>query len=237
MNLTIERLSTTLPRNLPYVLTKTVAALATSVSTSITSRLKNTFIHCTRALGLLMLFLAASSPSLAGDMEEVVVYGQSVPTGFYNWTSGMMSMPELRSLYQATGPGLYGGPSPFEQMKMQWQQRCGHMMANLFDEVEGCVTQTELHLDLMYDICDARASGRSVDYTVSITLPLIRGISAGGAITWTAPSHNYAHCANKAEGHQRTLEGKCVNSFHQARLKERICQGHSGWTSAAGFGK
>lgn len=222
----MDWLTTISRRNSRHALEKPTEP-ATGFVSNIVSRLKFTFIFHAQALGLLTLLLAVSPPSFAGDMEEIVVYGRAVPTGFYHYTSSSMTSGEMRSMY-LDQTAYRGGMTLYDQINMQWNQRCGSMMGTLKNQLDTCVDYTHEQLDEMLSICDIRASGRSIDATLSITLPVAEA-DVGISFTWTAPSHNYEHCADDANNQQIRLEKKCESRLDRAKREERTCQGHHDW--------
>ena len=176
------------------------------------------FVFC-----LLLLSIALSSKTQAGDVEEIVVYGQPVPTGFHHYTSAHMTSSEMRSLYLEQ-TAYRGGMTPLDQAKMQWAQRCGSMMGRLEEQRYSCVGQTHDYLSLMLGLCNARESGRSIDYGLDISVPFI-----GASFTWTAPAHGYDYCADQAKNTQEKMKLDCNNEFSRAKRSEKTCQGHYSW--------
>ena len=178
-------------------------------------------------LGLTMclMTLAFHTKVLAeGVVEEVVVYGQRVSPGFYEYTKNLMMNPlEFQSLYVSATQNHGGGVSPFSQFMIRWGQRCGGILGNLNHSYSTCTQLVgEHHLDML-ESCDLRASGKSVDITVSAGHPFL-----GASLTWTAPNHEYAACSDVASTRRVNLDKACINGYNTAILKQTDCRGAYG---------
>lgn len=172
-------------------------------------------------LGFLTTLIAVAIGSQA--VEEVVVYGQRVPIGFNEYISSLgMGQIEHKSLFTSSYSPY--GMTPLAHEMMKWHNRCGGILGNLMKSEHSCQELAESHHLDMLAACDAKASGRSVDVTVSGGHPYL-----GGALTWVAPSHEYAACADQADSRYNGLQEGCKRGFDAAKQADRTCRGASGW--------
>lgn len=171
---------------------------------------------------LLMCLMSFGPYTLA--IEEVVVYGQRVPTGFYEYTLNLqMSQQEFQSLYTSSGH-VQGGLSPLAQAMIQWNNRCGGILGNLMHSFDTCEKLVGEHYLETIDYCALAANTSSVSFTASINHSFL-----GGSVTWAPPSHQYSDCVNKATGHRDNLWQACENGFEAAKHARTDCRGAGSW--------
>lgn len=211
------------PQN-PYVLIKPTVDLEKSVIKSTTknfarfaSKIKACFSFWAKTTGLFVFLLA----NTAGAVEEIVVYGKRVPTGFYDMTSNSLSNLEMEALYMSAGSR--GGMSELDFLKMEWAGQCGYKLHLLREAEKTCMKNTFDHYDVMIDFCDDISTGR-LEPSLFIGTPFF-----GGSVTWTSTSHDYQHCANKADNARGKSQLQCESDFEDAKAKNSTCKGASGW--------
>lgn len=173
-----------------------------------------------------MLILVGFSITMlphARAVETIVVHGQRVPLGFYNYTS-VMSDSELQLLYANYGGAQNGGMSPLQLEMYKWYNRCGSMLRIVMEDYHQCKTSVRDFHELMLGSCDAKASSSSPDISVSVGHPFLNG-----SVTWSAPTHVYDHCANSAANHRDQLIDQCGVGLDMAKQQESTCIGAPNW--------
>ncbi len=162
--------------------------------------------------------------SHASAMDYTWVYGHQFPLGFYNYVEGLLMSDSERKALLGGPANPYTGEHPYSQLMRQWNEQCGQKMMSLKKSQASCKTAvTNFQLNGL-ELCDDIASGRSIDYSLSIGHPLL-----GGTVTFSAPTHSYTACAEKTNVKAEGLKRECDSNFDLAIQESRECIGATGW--------
>lgn len=161
------------------------------------------------------LFIASSS---SYALEEILVRGRPIPSGFYNYSSSHFTSDQMTSLFLSTS--YRGGPSLLESEIAKWNTKCGAIGGRINHEHKQCEKDTRADYVEMVKFC-----ATLWDRNWAIEGNADAGFF-GGSITTVWTQNNQASCSTIAGGKRDEELSKCaVDYTEQVNATRDECKG------------